>query len=437
MGILDGILGGGADKKEFEELKKECAALKDKLRRSEGERDSVRVKLTEQIDQTHAMVGRLKALVGCLESGQVLPRAWDLLDNSLGIKKGAVLVRSKTGWSVTLSKGFPENRVPEVPFDEESLINLVAREGIPLSVADLKKTDDLAYMERRGVISDVRIACPVRIRDKVEGIIVICAYSGNIFQGNDDVELVHVVSGLLGLVTTNALILEERKTALNKQTQELAKVKNLFYHMVAPEIIQHIESNPAGLKLGGSVQKIAILFADVRGFSRIAETINPERVVDLLNLYFDQFTEIIMKNKGTMDKFLGDGAMVLFGTPVRFGDPADSAVKAAFEIQTMVQENMRKWVGQGIPAFSIGIGISYEDVVVGNIGSTKLSNFTAVGNGVNLASRLCAMALGGEILATESCFKNLKAWKGKHEVRKNIPIRGKTETISVYVLLPD
>ncbi len=383
------------------------------------------------------MVGRLKALVGCLESGQVLPRAWDLLDNSLGIKKGAVLVRSKTGWSVTLSKGFPENRVPEVPFDEESLINLVAREGIPLSVADLKKTDDLAYMERRGVISDVRIACPVRIRDKVEGIIVICAYSGNIFQGNDDVELVHVVSGLLGLVTTNALILEERKTALNKQTQELAKVKNLFYHMVAPEIIQHIESNPAGLKLGGSVQKIAILFADVRGFSRIAETINPERVVDLLNLYFDQFTEIIMKNKGTMDKFLGDGAMVLFGTPVRFGDPADSAVKAAFEIQTMVQENMRKWVGQGIPAFSIGIGISYEDVVVGNIGSTKLSNFTAVGNGVNLASRLCAMALGGEILATESCFKNLKAWKGKHEVRKNIPIRGKTETISVYVLLPD
>ncbi|MFZ2958788.1 MAG: adenylate/guanylate cyclase domain-containing protein [Candidatus Ozemobacteraceae bacterium] len=445
MGLLDSLLGGPS-KAELEAAKREIATLKDHFHKANAEREQLRVSLTKQIDQVHALISRMKGVVGCMVGDQVLDRTWDLLENALAIKKGAIYTKSAAGWKPTLARGFGKEGAPVIPLEEESIATHAAKHGVGLSLAHIRNTDDLKYLERRGIISDIKLAAPIRIQGQVQGILLICIYGGNVFSGEDDLELVQMVSSLLGLVIQNTLIFQEKNSALAKKTEELdqksqelsqkekelGRVRNLFSQMVSPEVIQAIEANPEGIVLGGSRQRIAIFFADVRGFTRLAEQMSPEKVVDLLNLYFANLTEIILKHRGTLDKFMGDGAMALFGTPVPIENPCQAAVSAAHEIQKMVSQSVKTWVASGFPALSVGIGISFEDVVVGHVGSPRLSNFTAVGDGVNFTSRLCSLALGGEVIVSDSCFAELGEWKDGHDARSGISLKGRSELVTVH-----
>jgi adenylate cyclase len=130
---------------------------------------------------------------------------------------------------------------------------------------------------------------------------------------------------------------------------------------------------------------------------------------------------------------MGDAAMALYGTPVPIEDPVKSAVNAAMQIQQVIAKMMPKWKNEGLPHYGIGIGINFQDVVVGNVGSARLSNFTAIGDGVNIASRLCAIANAGEILISESCFEKLE-WQGHYEKRTGLVIKGKAEPITAYAI---
>lgn len=438
MGLLDRLTGSG---KELEELRKELASCKERLRRAEFERDDYHKKNLHLIDKTHAFFQRLRLLVGTLDDEHVVARAWDLLDMALGIKKGGIFDRTDRGWVPAHAVGFPNNQPPIIPLEEDSMATYVAEHGVPLSIPQLRKQDDLGYLERRGVIPDIKIACPIRVRGKVERVLLICSYAGNVFANEDDLETLEMVTTLLGLVQTNATILAEQRQALaqttqalQEQTQALGKLRSIFQRLVAPEVIDHLEKNPDGIVLGGTRQTIVIMFVDIRGFTQMSENQPPEKIIELLNRYFTRVTDIVLEHKGTLDKFMGDAAMVLFGTPVPIDQPVDRAVAAALKIQDMVQANMAEWVSLGFPAFSVGIGITYQDVVVGNVGSQKLSSFTAIGDGVNLAFRLSSIARGGEILVSESVFENLHDWQGKVEQRPQIQLKGKAEPQIVYAL---
>jgi len=432
MGLLDSLAG---PKKELEELKKEVARLREAAARSEKEVELFKQKNIQLIDRTHSFLERIRLLVGTLEDADVAARTWDLLDLTLSIKKGGIFSKKEDGWHPDFSVGFGKNPPPVIPLQEESLATFAAEQEIIMSLAHVKRQDDLAYLERRGVIPDVKIACPVRVRGKVEKLIIVCQYSGNVFSGEDDCDLIQMAATLLGLVLTNTQIIAERKAALDKKTQELEKIRLIFSRMVAPEVIQYIEKNPQGIILGGTRQRVVIFFADIRGFTQMSEKLQPEKVIELLNKYFTKLTDIIIKYKGTLDKFMGDAAMVLFGTPIPLENPCLNAVMAGEEIQAFVQDNMPQWVAAGFPAFSVGIGINFQDVVVGNVGSQRLSNFTAIGDGVNVAFRLCAIAGGGEILVTKGVLEKLKGkWKGKVEERAGITVKGKSEVMTVYAL---
>jgi len=447
MGILDS-LGGGTAKKELENLKKEFANLKANLGKIEFERDELQKKNLHLIDKTHSFLQRIRLLISTLEDENVHARAWDLLDTTLTIKKACILSRTPDGLVSEFSVGFPDDKTPIVPLNEDSMITYVLDNGVPLSRAHLHMQDDLAYLERRGVISDAKIVCPVRLRGIVQKLLVICSYAGNVFAGEDDLETIEMVTTLLGLVLTNTKILSEQKQALAEESQALAvkkqeldeqtkafgRLRQIFSRMVAPEVIEFIEKNPAGIVLGGTRKKIAIMFADIRGFTRMSEKLPPEKVVELLNRYFSRLADIVMTNRGTLDKFMGDAAMVLFGTPMSIDKPSYHAVVAAQEIQDMTQDNMAEWVALGFPAFSVGVGINFQDVLVGNIGSQKLSSYTAIGDGVNIAFRLCSSAQGGEILVSESTYENLQDWQGQCEQRPKISLKGKAEPVTVYAL---
>ncbi|OGK08213.1 MAG: hypothetical protein A2W80_14220 [Candidatus Riflebacteria bacterium GWC2_50_8] len=425
MGILDSLRGGGSNK-ELEDLRREITTLKNQLKLSDNEKTLHHQKYLAIIDKTHAFMERLKLLVGTLEDSFVLERCWDLLDLALGIKKGAIFQRTAEGWVADHHVGYKDEEIPVIPLNEDSLPGYVAETGAVLSLAHLRKQDDLAYLERRGVVPDCKIVCPVRVDGNVEKLIIICTYAGNVFTGEDDLDTVAMVASLLGLVLNNT-------KAIAAQKNEFDRLRKMFSSMVAPEVIELLANNPDGITLGGERKQIAILFVDIRDFTALAKTITPEQTVELLNHYFTLIAEIIIKNRGTLDKFMGDSAMALFGTPNIHVNPTLSAVQAAMQIQRAFEIKMPQWVAEGFPQYGIGIGINFQEVIVGNVGSPRLSNFTAVGDGVNIASRLCHIAKPGEVLITGACYEQIEDWPGAVEERFGVTVKG-SESLTVFSL---
>lgn len=432
MGILDSLKGSNASK-ETDSLRAELNQLKKSFKTAEAELHLSQQKHVELIDRTHAFMERLKVLVGTLDGQAVLTRCWDLLDLALGIKKGAVFQKIDEGWLSEISVGFKDDELPLIPHNEDSMFGYSHEQGLIMSLAFIRKQDDLTYLERRGAVPDTKIVCPVRVGETIEKMIVICAYSGNVFSGEDDLDTVQMVATILGLVLHNTRAMATQKQELDQKKHELSRLRNMFTSMVAPEVIDFIEKNPGGIVLGGKMQKVAVLFADIRNFTELASDISPEKAIELLNQFFSIVTEIVIKSRGTLDKFMGDAAMALYGTPVPLENPVKSAVNAALQIQKIIGQKMPGWISAGLPSYGIGIGINFQDVVVGNVGSERLSNFTAIGDGVNVASRLCAIAQSGEILISESCFAALE-WQGAAEKRIGLVIKGKAAPITVYAI---
>lgn len=254
MGILDSLKGSNTNK-ESESLRAELNLLKKQFKTLEAELSISQNKHIELIDKTHAFMERLKVLVGTLDGESVLARCWDLLDLSLGIKKGAVFQKIDEGWLSELSIGFKDEEIPLVPNKEDSMFGYAAEQGLIMSLAFVRKQDDLAYLERRGVIPDAKIICPVRIGQNIEKMIVICAYSGNVFSGEDDLDTVQMVATILGLVLQNTRVLSIQRQELDQKKQELFRLRTMFTSMVAPEVIDFIEKNPDGIVLGGKSSK--------------------------------------------------------------------------------------------------------------------------------------------------------------------------------------
>jgi len=145
-----------------------------------------------------------------------------------------------------------------------------------------------------------------------------------------------------------------------------------------------------------------VLFADIRGFTAISETENPENVVGLLNHYFSAMTEIIFEHGGTLDKYIGDGLMALFGAPTATPEDAQNAVKAAVAMQNRLVSLKTELAADGFANIAIGIGLHTGVATIGYIGSERRSEYTAIGDTVNLASRLESNTIGGQILISDA-----------------------------------
>ena len=198
--------------------------------------------------------------------------------------------------------------------------------------------------------------------------------------------------------------------------------------------MERILASPDQIHLGGENQEATILFSDIRGFTRMAEKMEPQKVVELLNEYFTEMTDLIFENGGTLDKYLGDGIMAVFGAPIARPDDALRSAKTATEMQRAMVRLNEDWQARGQPAMQAGIGINTGPVTAGNIGSTKRMDYTVIGDAVNLASRLCAKAAGGQIVVSESSYRLLA---GEMPARKLDPmlVKGKAAPVEVYEIV--
>jgi adenylate cyclase len=233
----------------------------------------------------------------------------------------------------------------------------------------------------------------------------------------DDLELITAVAAQTAVAVENARAHERLAR------EEVARAN---YGRFLPEyVVKQMLENPESFKLGGINQRITVLFADIRGFTRLSEHAQPEKVVQLLNKYFSAMTDIIFAHGGTLDKYIGDGLMALFGAPTATPQDATNALNTAVAMQrriTGINEELR---AEGFPEIGAGIGLHTGEATVGYIGSERRSEYTAIGDTVNLASRLESNAKGGQILLSA---ETAQAAGSRYTLRPLEPIMVKNRT---------
>ncbi|MBI5030709.1 MAG: GAF domain-containing protein [Chloroflexi bacterium] len=191
------------------------------------------------------------------------------------------------------------------------------------------------------------------------------------------------------------------------EMRQLEATREMLRRYVAPAVVDRLTSNPSLLKLGGQRQEITILFADIRGFTRFSEPLPPEELVDILNEYLAVAADAILKEEGTLDKFMGDAVMAIFNAPLLQEDHVLRAARTALAMRSALAELHNRLPKQ--LRLNYGIGIHTGDAVVGNVGTEQQMNFTAIGDAVNLAKRLQENAEGGQILLSRQshqCIRN-------------------------------
>jgi adenylate cyclase len=227
----------------------------------------------------------------------------------------------------------------------------------------------------------------------------------------DDLELISAVAAQTAIAVENARAHERLAR------EEVARAN---YSRFLPEyVVTQMLENPDSFKLGGVNQTITVLFADIRGFTRISEHAPPEKIVNLLNRYFSAMTDIIFAHGGTLDKYLGDGLMALFGAPTTTPQDAANAVNAAVAMQRRIIGINNELRDEGLPEIGVGIGLHTGEATVGYIGSERRSEYTAIGDTVNTASRLESNSKGGEILVSDATAKGAR---GRYKLKPREPI---------------
>ena len=214
------------------------------------------------------------------------------------------------------------------------------------------------------------------------------------------------------------------------------KVKGAFQQYVSTAIVEEVLRHPEKLHLGGERKFLTVLFSDIRGFTSIAESMESEELVIFLNEYLTEMTEIVLNYDGTLDKYMGDAIMAIYGAPIEQPDHPARACSSALEMVAQLRKLQPKWREQGKPPIDIGIGINSGMMTVGNMGSEKRFDYTVMGDHVNLGSRLEGInkQYGTHVIISEFTKQQVK----DHFVTREldlVQVKGRVESVKIYELI--
>lgn len=294
----------------------------------------------------------------------------------------------------------------------------------------LLSQDAAADMEFAGVHSIVAqgvhstICAPLVADTRVHGALYADRLDPFTSFTRDDLELVSAVAAQTAVAVENA------RSHARLAREEVARAN---YGRFLPEyVVQQILENPDSFKLGGVNQTLTVLFADIRGFTRLSEHAQPERVVQLLNNYFTAMSDIIFAHGGTLDKYLGDGLMALFGAPTASPEDACNAVSASVQMQRRMEEINAQLRAEGLAEIAIGIGLHTGVATVGYIGSERRSEYTAIGDTVNLAARLEQNALPGQIILSDATARAAEGAGCGFHPRPPITVKNRVQPVPIF-----
>ena len=218
--------------------------------------------------------------------------------------------------------------------------------------------------------------------------------------------------------------------------REKRKMKKLFGQYVSKDVYEQLVANPALARLGGQRREMTVLFSDIRGFTSVTERGEPQAIVGMLNEYFTRMVAIVFRHEGTVDKFVGDMVMALFGAPLDDPQHADHAVEAALDMIAALGELNTQWKSEGRAELDIGIGINTGPMIAGNIGSEAIMSYTVIGDAVNLGSRLESLnkEYGTRIIISDATRERLSR---PYRLRPlgDVVVKGKTQPVAIYELI--
>ena len=318
-----------------------------------------------------------------------------------------------------------DKRGGEVP---RSVPQSIARQAVLEKVALL--TDNAGEDERFGgqsiLMQQIRSAiCAPLIgsEDRVLGVLYVDNPSITHRFSDDDLEFLVAFAGIAAVAIENSQFAERiRREAL---------VRSNFERYFAPQLAARIAGSDEASRLGGDKRTVAVLFSDIRGFTALSETMNPDAMATLLTEYFTEMVECVFRHDGTLDKFIGDAVMAQWGAPLGNPDDADRAMGAALDMMKALDMLNARWKAEGRPTLQIGIGLNHGDAFAGNIGSERRLEYTVIGDTVNTASRLCSAAEGGEILLSDEMRRALSS-PPPLDVCPPMELKNKSQPVRVY-----
>lgn len=264
---------------------------------------------------------------------------------------------------------------------------------------------ELASLLTRNELS-AAISFPLISRDKAIGVINISQTDDRVQYLNSEMELVSI----LAQFTVTAL----ENIRLSRQKEEMVRIRTLFEQYVSPDVARLLIDRDHQLLDLGTIQDLTVLFADIRNFTLLVQRLDLHTLRTFLNDFFNLFTKTVYENRGTLDKFMGDGALVIFGAPIVQDSPADDAVKTGKEIVRLFADLRRRYQKKN-PVFAdigLGIGIGCGEMFIGNLGSEKRLDYTVIGSGVNIAQRLASLSDGDTVMFTDAVLEKLKTSVG-------------------------
>jgi adenylate cyclase len=359
-----------------------------------------------------------------LELDRLLRTVVDMTFQVMEVDRVTILLRNETTGDLvpTLSKSrLGDTQVQQVP---RSIVDKVVEERV--AVVSHNAPADARFKGRSIVTQSVRSAmCSPLLdaRDQILGLLYVDNQSAPGSFSDEDLQFLVAFSGLAALGIKNSRFAE--------QSRREALVRSNFERYFAPNIAADIAQQDGAIRLGGERRPITVLFSDIRGFTAMAESMGPDAVAQLLSEYFSEMVEVIFEHGGTLDKFIGDAVMALWGAPISHSDDPDRAIQAALAMQQSIEDLNRGWAAAGRPEIGVGFGISYGEVFAGNIGSHRRLEYTVIGDAVNVAARLCAEAGPGEILVSESLL-HVAREPVEYEYLPELGLKGKTQVVQVY-----
>ncbi len=370
-------------------------------------RDYERLRLAARLNQEIALEVR---------QDRLLPRILQNLMSVLKADRGVILLAEQPG--APLEPRAVRVR-GDIPTDEaislsKTILNKVLKERTALITNDAQK-DDRFSSAHSVILAGIRstMCAPLITRDKqVIGVIHLDSlYKPNAFTERD-------LSVLQGVAQAAAIAIENSR--LVERIEKEAVTRQKFEKMLSPNLVERVISGQLKIEKGGELRNVTVMFTDIRGFTELSEHAPPQHVVKLLNEYFELVVDIVFDFDGTLDKYIGDSVMAVWGAPVGDPDGPEKAARAAIEIQkAMAQFNELRRL-DGMAELHTGIGIDTGEIVAGYMGSSKTMSYTVVGASVNRASRLCSAAGEGEILLSDHTYKLLG---GAVEADPRAPLR--------------
>jgi len=240
---------------------------------------------------------------------------------------------------------------------------------------------------------------PLAHHDELLGVMHMDSMVATNAFGDKDLQLFAGIASQAAVAIHNSL--------LARKIEQEAKTRAQFQRLLSPNLVEQVVAGKLQLEKGGLLQEVTLLFSDIRGFTAMSEKRAPEEIVRMLNEYFELMVDVLFSYQGTLDKFVGDEIIALFGAPVALPDAELRAVECALEMQKVLKEFNRTRAAEGLEEIKIGIGVNTGPVITGAIGSSRALQYTAIGDAMNLASRLCSAAKADQILVSDTTYKKI------------------------------